>query len=107
MVGLLKKIEARLRDVPGDLPFQLDEKTFSMGMNFTFETELGPLDLWGELAGLGKFENILKFSEALDLYGIPVNILSLEGLIKAKRAAGRPKDMMHLKELEALKVLKK
>jgi predicted nucleotidyltransferase len=107
LVGFLKNIDARLRDVPGDLPFQLDEKTFSMGMNFTFETNLGPLDLWGELAGLGGYDHVMKYSEALDLYGLPVNILSLEGLIKAKKAAGRPKDLLQLKELEALKELKK
>jgi hypothetical protein len=29
-------------------------------------------------------------------------VLSLEGLIHAKRAAGRPKDLAHLVELEAL-----
>lgn len=107
MVVLLKKINARLRDVPGDLPFQLDEKVFSMGMNFTFETDLGALDIWGELAGLGGYQDTLKYAEAFDLFGMPVDVLSIDGLIKAKKAAGRPKDLLQLKELEALKELKK
>jgi hypothetical protein len=107
LVTLLKKINAKLRDVPGDLPFQLDEKVFSLGMNFTFETNLGALDLWGELAGLGGYEETLKYSEAIDLYSLPIEILSLEGLVRAKKAAGRPKDLVHLKELEALQRLRK
>jgi hypothetical protein len=107
LVELIKKINGKLRDVPGDLPFHLDEKVFSMGMNFTFETDLGDLDLWGELAGLGPYQETLKYAEAFDLYGLPVVILSLVGLIKAKKAAGRPKDLVQLKELGALKALKK
>ena len=40
IVGLLKSIKATLRGVPAGLPFQLDEKAISMGMNFTFSTSL-------------------------------------------------------------------
>lgn len=36
-----------------------------------------------------------------------VHVLSLEGLLKAKRAAGRPKDLAGIKELEALLELRK
>lgn len=106
LVTLLKRISARLRDAPGDLPFILDEKTFALGMNFTFETDLGNLDLIGEVAGLGTYSEVLSHAEPLDLYDISVEMLSLDGLIKAKQAAGRPKDELHLKELLAIKSLK-
>lgn len=36
------------------------------------------------------------------LYGMPIHVLTLEGLIVAKRATGRPRDQEHLLELEAL-----
>jgi predicted nucleotidyltransferase len=38
----------------------------------------------------------------MELYGIPVRVLTLEGLIAVKRATGRPRDREHLLELEAL-----
>lgn len=50
LVKLLHSLTARLRDVPTDLPFILDEKTFAYSMNLTFETTLGNLDLIAELA---------------------------------------------------------
>lgn len=107
LVALLKKWKSKLRDVPADLPFTLDEKTFSFGMNFTFETQLGLLDLMGDIAGLGTYSEVIKHSEPLDLFGLSIEILSIDGLIKSKQAAGRPKDEFHLKELLAIKAMKK
>ncbi|MBI4468648.1 MAG: hypothetical protein HY650_04920 [Acidobacteria bacterium] len=41
----------------------------------------------------------------MSLFGIAWNVLSLEGLIAAKRAAGRAKDLVAIPELEALREL--
>ena len=38
----------------------------------------------------------------VELFGVPCAVLSLDKLIVAKRAAGRPKDNLILPELEAL-----
>lgn len=40
---------------------------------------------------------------AVHLFGVECKILSLEGLIVSKRAAGRLKDQLILPELEALR----
>ena len=103
IVAYLKSIRARLRGAPGDVPFILDERTFSFGINFTFQTDLGDLDLLGEMAGVGPYAEALKLSDTLDLFGHRVDVLSIEGLIRAKKAAGRPKDIAHMKELEAIR----
>jgi hypothetical protein len=42
-------------------------------------------------------------SVAMILFGIECRVLSLDALIIAKRAAGRPKDLLVLPELEALR----
>ena len=56
----------------------------------------------GEVDGVGNFEAVKKESVSAKIYGCEIRILTLEGLIKAKRAAGRIKDLLVLPELEAL-----
>ena len=97
----------KLRDAPSNLPFHFDRQTIKAGLNFTLTTDLGDIDLWGEVQGIGLYKKVLEKSEPITLYNISCRILSLEGLIDAKKAAGRPKDLLHLKELEALQEIKK
>ena len=68
-------------------------------------TAIGDVDMLGEVAGVGDYEAVLKESVTETLYDCEIRILSLEGLIKAKRAAGRTKDLLVLPELEALQEL--
>lgn len=96
-----------LRDVPKDLPFRFDPQTVLSGLNFTLDTDLGAIDLRGEMAPFGPFAAVLPFTETAELFGYDVRILSLDGLIKAKQAAGRRKDLLILPELEAMLELRK
>jgi len=98
----LAPLHPKLRDVPNDVPFQWDARTLASGLHFTLQTDAGAVDLLGEVTGLGTYDQVLAASEILELYGIPVHVLTLEGLIAAKRATGRPRDREHLLELEAL-----
>lgn len=107
VVALLKSLKAKLRGAPEDVPFILDAKSIKMGLNFTFSTRLCDLDIFGEVAGLGNYSQVKKYAEPLDLYGLKIFVLTLDGLIQAKKAVQRPKDQMHLKELEAIRVMKK
>jgi predicted nucleotidyltransferase len=92
----------RLRDLPSDLPFVWDQATLRNGTVFTLDTDLGKIDLLAEVAGLGTFEEIAKGSVATEAFGRQVRTLDLKSLIKAKRAAGRSKDLNVLPELEGL-----
>jgi predicted nucleotidyltransferase len=102
LVKALIPFHPRLRGVDKDLPFIFDAKSLKMGLNFTFSTNIGDIDLFGEIQGIGNYEEVVKYSEILEIYGIPCNVLTIEGLIKSKKAVARPKDIMHVKELEAL-----
>lgn len=102
----LRPYKPRLRGAPEALPFTLDEATLHAGLNFTLTTDLGDLDLLGEVAGLGEYEAVKAQAEAVELYRRSVWILSLEGLIVSKEAATRPKDLRHLDELKALQALR-
>ena len=56
LVGALQSVHARLRNAPEGLPFILDAETLKRGLNFTFTTNIGDLDLLGEVRGVGHYE---------------------------------------------------
>jgi predicted nucleotidyltransferase len=91
-----------LRGAPPGLPFRFDEKTIALGLNFTLTTDLGDVDLLGEIAGGGRFEDLLPHSALVSIYGVSCLCVDLPTLIRSKRAAGRPKDLEAIAELEAL-----
>ena len=98
----LQSVNARLRGAPAGLPFILDARTLKQGLNFTFETDIGPLDLLGEVAGVGDYPEAIKQAMTGKLFGHELQFFSLIHLIAAKRAAGRVKDLLVLPELEAI-----
>jgi hypothetical protein len=98
----LRSVNATLRGAPKDLPFLLDAETLRRGLNFTFDTDIGKIDILGEVQGVGSYQQCLVDSSELELFGIPCRVISLEKLIAAKRSAGRPKDLVVLPELEAI-----
>ena len=102
LIQALQSVKATLRGVPKDIPFILDEETLRRGLNFTFETDVGDIDLLGEVKGVGTYADCLENSEAVELFGSAFRVISLGKLIDAKRAAGRMKDLMALPELEAI-----
>jgi predicted nucleotidyltransferase len=91
-----------LRGAPPGLPFRFDAETVSRGLNFTLTTDLGALDLLGEVTGGGRYEDLLPHSFELRVFGVSVWTLGLKRLIEVKRAAGRPRDLDAVAELEAL-----
>ncbi|MGE3808942.1 MAG: hypothetical protein AB7K24_30125 [Gemmataceae bacterium] len=106
LVNALVAINAYLRGVPPGLPFHIDSRTIQAGLNFTFVTDMGDVDVLGEISGVGNWEKVVSSSEVRTLYDVPVRVLSVDGLIAAKKAAGRIKDQLHLLELEELKKMR-
>jgi hypothetical protein len=103
LAAALATIHPRLRGVPADLPFVLDEASLRSGLNFTLDTDLGPLDLLGEVPGLGTFEHVDAASSEIEIDATRVLVLTLDGLEASKRAAGRPKDLVDLGYIRALR----
>ncbi len=92
-----------LRGAPPGLPFRFDERTIQAGLNFTLTTDLGPVDFLGEMTGGGSYDALVAESVTMPLSGFDVRCLSLDQLIRAKRAAGRLKDLDAIAELESLR----
>jgi hypothetical protein len=102
LVAALLPVEPYPRGAPPGLPFRWDERTVRNGLNFTLDTKVGPIDLLGEIAGGGGFEQLLPHTIELALFGSRIACLTLSKLIETKRAAGRPKDFEAIAELELI-----
>jgi predicted nucleotidyltransferase len=102
LVMAISPLQPYLRGAPPGLPFQWDVTTIKRGLNFTLTTNLGQLDLLGEITGGGGYEALLPYAEELDIFGVKCRCLGIEKLIEVKNAAGRPKDFESLAELKAL-----
>jgi predicted nucleotidyltransferase len=103
MVNALAPLAPYLRGAPRGLPFHLDAETVRSDLNFTLTTDAGPLDLLGEIAGGFNYEILRKRSMAVELFGMRCRVITLEALIESKIAAGRPKDLEVIAELEAIR----
>jgi hypothetical protein len=102
IVKLLQPLQPYLRGAPPGLPFVLDVPTLRNGLNFTLTTDLGDLDLLGEVVGGGGYRDLLPHSFEVEAFGVKFKCVDLPTLIKLKRAAGRPKDLESIAELQAL-----
>lgn len=102
LVQALQPIQPYLRGAPLGLPFEWSVETVQKGLNFTLTTSLGALDLLGEIVGGGSYEQLMPETIRIEVGGQQCLCLGLEGLIKVKRAAGRPKDLETIAELEQI-----
>jgi hypothetical protein len=102
VVNSMAGLHPYLRGAPPGLPFRWDVDTLRHGLNFTLDTQAGPIDFLGEIAGGGTYEALLPDTDTLSVFGIECRCLQLERLIAVKRAAGRPKDFEAIAELEAI-----
>ena len=91
-----------LRGAPPGLPFRWNVETLRRGLNFTLQTDLGDLDLLGEITGGGGYPQLWPHSVEVQAFGNRYHCLDLETLIRVKRAAGRPRDLDAIAELRAI-----
>lgn len=68
--------------------------------NIYLETSAGILDCLGDIKGLGDFTECETRSLEVDLGGFTIRVLTREALITAKKAMGRPKDLLTVAQLE-------
>jgi len=103
LVEALSPLSPYLRGAPPGLPFRWDVLTLRAGLNFTLTTSLGDLDLLGEIAGGGSYAELARDAIVVRLDDVEFLCLGLQRLIDVKRAAGRPKDLEAIAELEVIR----
>jgi predicted nucleotidyltransferase len=103
VVRALRPLEPYLRGAPRGLPFEWSAATLRAGLNFTLTTTAGDIDLLGEVTGGGTYADLIAHTMEVTLFRHRTRCLNLEWLIATKRAAGRPRDLEAISELEALR----
>jgi predicted nucleotidyltransferase len=91
------------RMTPDRLPFTREQAERGGWQNLYLATNLGQLDLLGEVKGIGGFAECLASSAPIRIGGTAIRILTLDALITAKRAMGRPRDLHTVLELEMIR----
>jgi hypothetical protein len=102
LVRALKPFKPYLRGAPPGLPFEWSVPTLRAGLNFTLSTTAGDIDLFGEVPGGGRFDDLVPHTITAAIYGGNTLILDIPWLIRTKRATGRPRDLEAIAELLAL-----
>ena len=102
LVNALAGLEPYLRGAPPGLPFRWDAKTLRMGLNFTLVTTLGDIDLLGDVPGGRTYDELLAHTVEVEILGLRCRCVDLPTLIRLKKAAGRPRDLEAVAELEAI-----
>ena len=104
---VLVALGARLRGVTDDVPFVPDGRTLRRTRVLTLETPDGLLNLLAEPDGAPVYAQLRERSLREELAGVTVRVASLADLIAMKKAAGRPKDLVAVEELEAIERLQR
>lgn len=102
---VLVELDARLRGVPDDVPFVPDARTLRDVRVLTLQTAHGLVDVLAEPAGAPDYARLREAAQVVDLDGVEVRVAALDHLLAMKRAAGRPKDLADIAELQALRHL--
>ena|SRR5437762_1849926 len=84
------------------LPFQLDKRTLQQTAIMTLQTDVAELDLMSTVPGVGNYVQVQNAATTIEVFGLQLLVLDLPALVASKRAAGRPKDLLILPEIEAL-----
>lgn len=74
----------------------------SSGEQVAIETDLGRLDVVQGLAGVPIYAELRSRAAEAEVLGVKVAVCSREDLRAMKRAAGRPRDLVDLEDLDAI-----
>lgn len=107
LAKVLQELNARLAGVEDDIPFVPDERTLSKVELLTLVTDFGRLDLMTAPAGSPSYDRLRARAARYEIGGFLVKVAEIEDLLAMKAAAGRPKDLADIAELEAIARLRR
>jgi hypothetical protein len=87
--------------------FELPEKNGGKFKNLYLDTDIGQLDCVSFVEGIGDYRQVKQASVPVKMQNTKIRVLSIDALIKTKKAMNRPRDRQAVMQLEAIKKLKK
>ena len=99
----LKNYHPVHRMTPNRISFLTHPSDATGWNNLYLETDLGTVDVLNQITGVGDFEKVAKNSIELKIFGKKCKVISIDDLILAKQAIGRPKDLHAIKELQVIR----
>ena len=94
LANALRDLGARVytESVPEGLPFSCDATTLARAKLWNLITDAGRLDIIFEPSGTQGFEDLARSALMFDVFGIAVQVASLEDILRSKQASRRPQD---------------
>src|SRR4051794_1598468 len=81
----MQGINPRFRMRPDRMPLWEDPKWLVGMKNINLVTDLGQIDLLGEVTGVGTYEQVVSGSSELDVGGFLARVMDLDTLIISKK----------------------
>ena len=103
LAAVLDVLAAIRRGMPDGLRAPLDARALRAGDVFTLRTRFGDLDLLARPDPGLDFAKLRSRASRFEFEGLTVWIADIDDVIAMKRAAGRPKDLLAIEHLGALR----
>jgi hypothetical protein len=103
LISALKGLDPRNRMTPQRIPLPEHPDALRGFKNLYLITDAGPLDILGEIKGIGDYGAVSAHAITMATFGFPVRVLDLDTLILAKAAMGRSKDHRVIADLETIR----
>ncbi len=98
-------LDAKLRGVTEEVPFVPDARALKQVRVLMLDSDEGRLNLMVQPDGSKGYDQLRAGSLEAVVEGIAIRVAGIDDLIAMKKATGRPKDRVHVEELEAIKRL--
>jgi hypothetical protein len=103
---VLVSLRATLAGIEEDAPFVPDGRTLAKMDVLTLMTDAGKLAVLRAPSGAPPYHELRRNAARWDVGGIYVLVAGIDDLLAMKQAAGRPKDLADIAELQAIKRLR-
>jgi hypothetical protein len=104
----LKDLRPVHRMTPRRLKLKLTPENCAEFKNLYLDTDAGQVDCLGFVQGLGNYVDVEALSEIRDIGGgLKIRVLTVDSLIRARKAMNRPRDRVAVLELEAIRKIRK
>ncbi|MGH7720665.1 MAG: hypothetical protein ACREON_17695 [Gemmatimonadaceae bacterium] len=94
LAAALRELDARVytESVPEGLPFDCSPRTLARADIWNLVTSVGRLDVAFTPSGTEGYADLIRHAVSFDVFGVKLDVASLEDIIRSKEAADRPQD---------------